>query len=124
MSRNGVARPFPSAFSAMPPLRTHTDRGRSRATPGRTRRRSTARVLQPCARSATRLPDRGEQLLDLVRTRRPRVRLRSRALGDGPGELGEVVLRDAEVAQPLEAAEPRQLLHPPRRVVGLERLAE
>ena len=39
-------------------------------------------------------------------------------------DLGELGLRDAEVPQPLEAAEPGELLDPGRRVVGPERLPE
>src|SRR2546430_972902 len=60
----------------------------------------------------------------LHRARGARVRLRAGRGGGGLGDLAQLHLGHTEVAQTLEAAEPRQLLDPPDRVIGTERGTE
>src|SRR5439155_6989394 len=68
--------------------------------------------------------DRAQELLHLGRTRMSRVRLRPGPLDGRRGDLAQLVLRHTEVAQPLEAAEPGELLDTGGRIARLERLAE
>src|SRR4051794_13284980 len=72
----------------------------------------------------TRLPDRLEQLLDLLRRRRPRVHLVAVPLRRRVGDLRELLARDTEVAETPELAEARELLDARRGVAGADRLAE
>src|ERR1051325_4576867 len=53
--------------------------------------------------------DRSEKAKDLLGRRRPGIRLVPAPLGRCSSDLGEVLLRHAEVAQALEAAEQRKL---------------
>ena len=69
--------------------------------------------------------DRREELLDLGSGRRPRVRACAPGALDRRGcDLGEILLRNPEVAQPLEAGEPGKLLDACGRIVRPERIAE
>ena len=58
---------------------------------------------------------------DVLRRRGTRVRRRTGPRDDGLCNVVELGLGDAEVAQAVEPAEPRELLDPRRRVVGAER---
>ena len=70
------------------------------------------------------LPNRAQKLLDFWRRRRPRVRPRRRPSRGRLGNLGQLVLGDAEVAQTPEAAQTCKLHHAANRVVRAHRLAE
>src|SRR5438105_7010216 len=63
------------------------------------------------------LVHRAEKLRDLLRARRPRVRLRAGAGGGRLGDLVQLVLGHAEVAEPAEPAEAGELLDAADRVV-------
>src|SRR4029077_13119191 len=60
--------------------------------------------------------DLPEQALNLLGRRRPGVRTVAAPPGGRLGDLGQLVLGDAVVAEALEAAETRELLYPRRRI--------
>ena len=103
-------------FDKIAPARPARSRRREHVLPRVQEDAQTSSSPAPAAPSPRVLPraspDRAQQLLDVGRRDGSRIRLRAWTLGDGLGDLGRRLRRDAEVAQALEAAEPRELLDP------------
>src|SRR2546423_11614953 len=78
---------------------------------------SPAPAAPPPTAPARPSPDRAVERLDLAGTCWTGVRLRAGALRRRLGHLGELFRGHAEVAQPLETAEPRELLGARSRIV-------
>src|SRR4051794_21328931 len=70
------------------------------------------------------LPRRAKQRLDLCRRGGAGIRLVPRTLRHRFGYRGQLLLGDAEVPEPFEAAETGELLHAATRIVRAERFAE